>query len=69
MRRSFALEAPAGSSGAEASVLRVDYRATTNRMLRVATNSFMESLGLVMEVMERMDVGVIERSLKQVEAA
>ncbi|CAI4216696.1 unnamed protein product [Parascedosporium putredinis] len=38
------------------SVLEVEYRATTNRMLRVATNSFMESLSLVLEVMEKMDV-------------
>ena len=49
-------------------MLRVDYVATTNRMLRVATNSFMESLGLVFEVMEKMDVGVLEGSLKAVEA-
>jgi hypothetical protein len=29
-------------------------------MLRVATNSFMESLSLVLEVMEKMDVGALE---------
>ena len=69
MRRSFALDAPPDAgTGAETSVLRVEYSATTNRMLRVATNSFMESLGLVMEVMEKMDVGVLEASLKEVVA-
>jgi EKC/KEOPS complex subunit PCC1/LAGE3 len=41
-------------------VLRVDYRATTNRMLRVAVNSFMESLRLVVEVMEKLDVDVLD---------
>ncbi|SPO00903.1 uncharacterized protein DNG_03651 [Cephalotrichum gorgonifer] len=60
VRRSFSLESPAGAdSGEGASVLRVEYKATTNRMLRVATNSFMDSLGLVIEVMERLDVGVL----------
>lgn len=68
MRRTFALEAPAGEG--EESVLRVEYKATTNRMLRVATNAFMESLKLVVEVMERMDVGVLGGNLqKEVEAA
>lgn len=67
VRRTFALEAPAGE--AEESVLRVEYKATTNRMLRVATNAFMESLKLVVEVMERMDVGVLGGNLqKEVEA-
>ncbi|ATY58329.1 Transcription factor Pcc1 [Cordyceps militaris CM01] len=36
-------------------VLHVDYRATTNRMLRVAVNSFMDSLQLVVGVMEQLD--------------
>jgi EKC/KEOPS complex subunit PCC1/LAGE3 len=48
------------NSSSEQNVLVVEYRATTNRMLRVATNSFMESLGLVLEVMEKMDVDVLE---------
>ena len=51
-------------------MLRVEYKATTNRMLRVATNAFMESLKLVVEVMERMDVVVLGENLqKEVEAA
>lgn len=75
VRRTFALEAPsadhAGKDGkGEESVLRVEYKATTNRMLRVATNAFMESLKLVVEVMERMDVVVLGENLqKEVEAA
>ena len=43
-------------------VLRVDYQATTNRMLRVAVNSFMDSLKLVIEVMEGLDVDVLAAS-------
>lgn len=39
-----------------ATILRVKYRATTNRMLRVAVNGFMESLGLVLAIMEELDV-------------
>jgi len=41
-------------------VLHVEYSATTNRMLRVAVNGFMESLKLVVEVMETLDVDVLE---------
>jgi EKC/KEOPS complex subunit PCC1/LAGE3 len=39
--------------------LHVEYRATTNRMLRVAVNSFMESLNLVIEVMQQLDTDVL----------
>lgn len=41
-------------------VLRTQYKATTNRMLRVAVNGFMESLGVVLGVMEELDVDVLE---------
>ncbi|KAK3672411.1 hypothetical protein LTR78_007718 [Recurvomyces mirabilis] len=41
-------------------VLRVDYKATTNRMLRVAVNGFFESLGVVTQVMEELDVDVLQ---------
>ncbi|AEO70053.1 b8676e96-ee59-4986-88b7-c32f88abc9c5 [Thermothielavioides terrestris] len=44
----------------EQTVLRVEYKAATNRMLRVAVNSFLESLALVMEVMEVLDHDVVE---------
>ena len=41
-------------------VLETTYRATTNRMLRVAVNGFMESLGVILGVMEELDVDVLE---------
>ena len=40
-------------------VLQIEYKATTNRMLRVAVNGFMESLGVVLAVMEELDVDVV----------
>lgn len=45
-------------------LLRTEYRATTNRMLRVAVNGFMESLGVVLAVMEELDVDVLESGLR-----
>ena len=36
------------------------YKATTNRMLRVAVNGCMESLRLVLEVMEGLDVDALD---------
>lgn len=39
-------------------VLRVVYQAATNRMLRVSVNGFFESLRLVVQVMEDLDVDV-----------
>lgn len=41
-------------------ILRTEYSATTNRMLRVAVNGFMESLGVVIQVMEELDVDVLQ---------
>lgn len=43
-------------------ILRTRYKATTNRMLRVAVNGFMESLGVVLGVMEQLDVDVLEQT-------
>ena len=40
-------------------ILRAEYKATTNRMLRVAVNGFMESLGVVLSVMEELDIDVL----------
>ena len=40
-------------------VLRVYYRATTPRMLRVAVNGFFESLNLIVQVIEELDVDVL----------
>lgn len=52
------------SGGDDGQVLLVDYRATTNRMLRVAVNSFMDSLKLVVEVMEQLDEDVLAAAAK-----
>ncbi|KXJ95429.1 transcription factor Pcc1-domain-containing protein [Microdochium bolleyi] len=72
VRRSFSIADSAQHSHGDQSaldgcILRTDYRATTNRMLRVAVNSFMESLNLVLEVMENLDEDVLatnQESLK-----
>jgi len=40
-------------------VLQIEYKATTNRMLRVAVNGVFESLGVVLGVMEELDVDVL----------
>lgn len=44
-------------------VLRTEYKATTNRTLRVAVNGFMESLGVVLHVMEELDVDILAENL------
>lgn len=44
-------------------ILQVQYLATTNRMLRVAVNGFMESLGVVLGVMEELDLDVLAENL------
>ena len=46
--------------GADETVLRTEYMATSNRMLRVAVNGFLESLGVVLRTMEELDVDVLE---------
>lgn len=46
-------------ASADSSILRVEYKATTNRMLRVAVNSFMESLSLIIDVMGELDEDVL----------
>lgn len=63
MKRDLSAVAAEGSS--DQSVLRVEYQAATNRMLRVAVNSFLDSLALVMEVMEELDVDVVEAQQAQ----
>ena len=40
-------------------VLKVHYKAITPRMLRVAVNGFFESLGVIVQVMEELDVDVL----------
>ena len=46
-------------------VLLTEYKATTNRMLRVAVNGFMESLGVILGVMAELDQDVLCEELEQ----
>jgi len=46
-------------------VLLVLYTATTNRMLRVSVNGFFESLGVVVQSMEELDLDVIDGPVAQ----
>ena len=55
----FGSEDPTLVDNPEETILRTEYKATTNRMLRVAVNGFMESLGVVLGVMEELDVDVL----------
>ncbi|RKF55287.1 hypothetical protein OnM2_090003 [Erysiphe neolycopersici] len=45
-------------------ILRTEYRAATNRVLRVALNGFMESLSVVIGIMEELDVDFINPTIK-----
>ena len=71
VRRSFsivpsAIEIANGfAPGREKTVLRTEYKAATNRMLRVAVNGFMESLTVVLGVMEELDVDVLEKGASE----
>lgn len=56
---------PDALSDENRTILRTEYKATTNRMLRVAVNGFMESLGVVLGVMEELDVDVLAKSLER----
>ena len=40
-------------------MLYTEYKAATNRMLRVAANGFMESLALLLEIAEQLDVDIL----------
>ncbi|KAJ5103385.1 hypothetical protein N7532_003914 [Penicillium argentinense] len=77
VRRTFALTSPAPDTDAEPqgkkqkqdpeeskTVLQTTYRATTNRMLRVAVNGFMENLGVVLGVMTELDVDVLKADME-----
>ncbi|CAH0026574.1 unnamed protein product [Clonostachys rhizophaga] len=64
VRRHLSVITPSDDSG-EGRLLKTEYEAATNRMLRVAVNSFMESLKLVLEVMEHLDVDVLEQQKLQ----
>ncbi|KAH6651118.1 transcription factor Pcc1-domain-containing protein [Chaetomium tenue] len=58
VKRNLSAVATEGSS--DPTVLRIEYKAATNRMLRVAVNSFLDSLALVLEVQEELDVDAVE---------
>jgi EKC/KEOPS complex subunit PCC1/LAGE3 len=58
VKRDLSVTTPEGS--VDPTVLRVEYQAATNRMLRVAVNSFLESVALVLEVQEQLDVDVLQ---------
>ncbi|PYH45505.1 CTAG/PCC1 family protein [Aspergillus saccharolyticus JOP 1030-1] len=63
VKRTLTLTSPDKNQAADEAaktVLETTYYATTNRMLRVAVNGFMESLGVVLGVMEELDVDVLE---------
>ena len=49
------------------SIVRVEYKAATNRMLRVAVNSFLDSVALVIEVMENLDVDALDSQAPKTE--
>ena len=59
VKREFSLTRASDGDGERDTVLKTDYKATTNRMLRVAVNGFMESLGVVLQVMEELDIDVL----------
>lgn len=63
VRRSFTLEPASDEQPGDKTVLRVDYSATTNRMLRVAVNGFFESVGVVVGVMKDLDVDVVDKDM------
>ncbi|KAF2239218.1 Pcc1-domain-containing protein [Viridothelium virens] len=51
-------------------ILLTHYKATTNRMLRVAVNGFFESVGVVLQVMEELDLNAIHNeSIETLEGA
>ncbi|KIH86673.1 hypothetical protein SPBR_08752 [Sporothrix brasiliensis 5110] len=65
VRRSFAVQSASdddnNSDNANAkTILRTTYEASTNRMLRVSVNAFLDSVGLVVEVMGALDEDVLE---------
>lgn len=59
-----AVQATLGGDDGNLTVLRTEYKATTNRMLRVAVNGFMESLGLLLGIMEELDVDVLGKEIQ-----
>ncbi|OIW35389.1 Pcc1-domain-containing protein [Coniochaeta ligniaria NRRL 30616] len=60
VRRALSTVVPPDAVDTRENILRAEYVATTNRMLRVAVNGFMDSLALVLEVMEKLDEDVLD---------
>ena len=52
----------------ERTVLRTEYKASTNRMLRVSVNGFLESMGVVLGVMQELDVDVLAEERRPVQS-
>nr|POE48996.1 ekc/keops complex subunit pcc1 [Quercus suber] len=74
VQRSFSLTAtPAlqgGNNAVEKTVLTTEYKATTDRMLRVAVNGFFDNLGVIVQIMEELDMDVLhEKGLQDLEGA
>lgn len=44
--------------------MEITYIATTNRMLRVSVNGFMENLGVVLGVMAELDIDVLKAEME-----
>jgi EKC/KEOPS complex subunit PCC1/LAGE3 len=73
VRRAFSLVSPNETSSTtslkaedvEQSILQVSYAATTNRMLRVAVNGFIESVGVVIGVMRDLDTDVVYEPVQE----
>ncbi|KAI4952611.1 hypothetical protein J4E91_003083 [Alternaria rosae] len=63
VRRAFTLTT--SSDSPEQNVLQVNYAATTNRMLRVAVNGFIESIGVVIGVMKDLDTDIVYEATKE----
>jgi EKC/KEOPS complex subunit PCC1/LAGE3 len=59
------LSSETGGDGEKETVLVVKYAATTNRMLRLSVNGFFDSLGVVLHVMEELDLDVIDGPVKE----
>ena len=55
---------PGEDDDGKLTILRTEYKATTNRMLRVAVNGFMESLGVVLGIMEELDVDMMAKEVR-----
>ncbi|KAK3309560.1 transcription factor Pcc1-domain-containing protein [Chaetomium strumarium] len=62
------LSTVASEGSSKQTVLRVEYRAATNRMLRVAVNAFLDNVALVTEVMGGLDEDVIDAPQPQGES-